>query len=256
MSGVSFFMRIEQGSGGMKIVVVYGAPMSGKTTYVRNAMTEYDLVFDYDALIHAMTSTKYQQHNDNAHTLVMSMRDKMIDHAKQSDNGVLYIVTTFLSYKLMSEVDTHFNTQYKRMDTSLDECKKRIHDSDRPNKEHVMQVIHEWYGKYIYNKNLTDSDELSRKSKALYNSKDWENIKAMAFERDNHLCQICLRKNRNTKANLVHHIIYVKSDYEKALDLDNLMCVCSACHNKIHSKDEKEVFAGEEKQKNVRVIKV
>src|SRR5699024_6529620 len=103
----------------MKIVVVYGAPMSGQTTYVRNAITENDLVFDYDALSHAITSIKYQQHNDNAHTLVISMRDKMIDHAKQSDNGVLYIVTTFLSYKLMSEVDTHFNTQYKRMDTSL-----------------------------------------------------------------------------------------------------------------------------------------
>ncbi|MDK9867046.1 MULTISPECIES: HNH endonuclease [Staphylococcus] len=108
----------------------------------------------------------------------------------------------------------------------------------------------------MYNKGLIDSDEDTAKSKRLYKSKDWMKLRHMALERDNYLCQICLRKNRFTKANLVHHMIYVKSDFEKALDLDNLMCVCSKCHNQIHSRDEKEVFTNEKIKIKVRTIKL
>lgn len=127
----------------MRIVVVYGAPMSGKTTYVNEVMQDTDLVFDYDALTQALTNSQYQQHNDSAHKLVMDIRNKMIDHAKQTTEGTLYMITTYLSYTLQDKIDTHFNTQYKQMDTSLDECKRRLSISDRHNKQHVMQVIHE-----------------------------------------------------------------------------------------------------------------
>lgn len=240
----------------MRIVVVYGAPMSGKTTYVNEVMQDTDLVFDYDALTQALTNSQYQQHNDSAHKLVMDIRNKMVDHAKQTTEGTLYMITTYLSYTLLDKVETHFNTQYKQMDTSLDECKRRLSISDRHNKQHVMQVIHEWYGKYIYNKGLIDSDELTKETKKLYKSKDWHTLRHMALERDNHLCQMCLRKHRYTDAELVHHMIYVKSDFQKALDLDNLMCVCSKCHNRIHAKDEEEVFTTENVERKVRTIKL
>lgn len=48
---------------------------------------------------------------------------------------------------------------------------------------------------------------------------------------------MCLREDIVTDANIVHHIIYVDEDFNKALDLDNLMSVCYSCHNKIHTND-------------------
>lgn len=240
----------------MRIVVVYGAPMSGKTSYVNDAMKDIDLVFDYDALTQALTNSKYQHHNDSAHKPVMEIRNNMIEHAKQMKEGTLYIITTYLSYTLLDKVETHFNTQYKQMVTSLDECKHRLNASDRYNKHHLMQVIHEWYGKYVYNKGLVDNDELTSETKKLYKSKEWQTLRYMALERDNHLCQMCLRKSRYIDADLVHHMIYVKSDFEKALDIDNLMCVCSNCHNRIHGKDEEEVFSKENIERKVRTIKL
>ncbi|WP_422802063.1 HNH endonuclease [Staphylococcus xylosus] len=109
----------------------------------------------------------------------------------------------------------------------------------------------------MYNKGLIDSDELTKKTKDLYKGKDWSNLRVMALDRDNHLCQMCIRKGVFTQADLVHHIIYVKSDFSKALDLDNLMCVCSKCHNKIHSRDEEEVFVEEkDKKSKIRTIKI
>ena len=240
----------------MKVVVVYGPPMSGKTTYVNEVMEHKDLVFSYDALNQVLTNSQYPERNAGTHHLVIDIRNKMITHAKQETEGTLYIITTFLSYSLQDKVGAHFNIQYKQMNTSLEECKRRLNASDRHNKEQLMQVIHEWFGKYVYNKGLTDSDELTKKTKALYKSKAWSKLRVMALDRDNHLCQMCIRKGVYTPANLVHHIIYVKSDFSKSLDLDNLMCVCSKCHNKIHSDDEEKVFVSEKHKKNIRTIKL
>ncbi|WP_371806921.1 HNH endonuclease [Staphylococcus xylosus] len=108
----------------------------------------------------------------------------------------------------------------------------------------------------MYNKGLIDSDELTKKTKDLYKGKDWMKLRTLALNRDNHLCQMCIRNSVFTPADLVHHIIYVKSDFSKALDLDNLMCVCSKCHNKIHSEDEEKVFVNANHNKNIRTIKI
>lgn len=240
----------------MKIVVIYGAPLSGKTTYVQQRMNDEDIVYDYDAIMHAITNNTYQQYKQHVHKIVMDMRDDMITYAKQHDTGTLYVITTFLSYKLQDDLSTHTNVQYIKMNTSLDECKERLRHSTRTDKEDVMQVIHEWYGKYVYNIGLVDSDELTKKTKRLYKGKDWNKLKLMARERDNNLCQMCKRKGKYKYADLVHHLIYVKANFSKALDIDNLMCVCSACHNKIHARDEREVFTGGTIERNIRTIKI
>ncbi|KGJ25373.1 HNH endonuclease [Staphylococcus haemolyticus] len=84
-----------------------------------------------------------------------------------------------------------------------------------------------------------------------YHSKAWEKIRRMALDRDNYLCQRCLSNNKITSAKIVHHITYLDDDFSKALDLDNLMCVCQDCHNKIHANDTDKTS-----MRNVRVMKI
>ncbi|MEX5936929.1 HNH endonuclease [Mammaliicoccus sciuri] len=84
-----------------------------------------------------------------------------------------------------------------------------------------------------------------------YHSSAWRTLRLMALDRDNYLCQMCLKENKFKPAEIVHHIIYVTKDFSKALELDNLMCVCSSCHNKIHANDNQE-----NKNRNVKVIKI
>ncbi|MDT0703917.1 HNH endonuclease signature motif containing protein [Mammaliicoccus sciuri] len=84
-----------------------------------------------------------------------------------------------------------------------------------------------------------------------YHSSAWRTIRQMALERDNHLCQMCLEQNEINDAEIVHHIVYVNEDFEKALDLNNLMCVCSSCHNKIHANDNQK-----NKNRNIKIIKL
>ena len=62
-------------------------------------------------------------------------------------------------------------------------------------------------------------------------------------QRDRFLCQICLRNLYNTihwlnyKTVEVHHIVEINEDYNKRLDNDNLITLCSY-HHKMADKGE------------------
>ena len=73
-----------------------------------------------------------------------------------------------------------------------------------------------------------------RKTEGFYKGMDWRRLRAMAIARDNHLCQWCLKKGELQRAQVVHHIVEVKVDWDKRLDLDNIESLCYACHNRHH----------------------
>nr|WP_224929081.1 HNH endonuclease signature motif containing protein [Bacillus safensis] len=47
--------------------------------------------------------------------------------------------------------------------------------------------------------------------------------------RDNYLCQSCLKQDRVVPAVMVHHIVELKQDWNKRLDLNNLESICNSC---------------------------
>lgn len=69
---------------------------------------------------------------------------------------------------------------------------------------------------------------------AFYKSKEWKQMRALAFERDNGLCQRCLKKGILKVANVVHHIVEVRDDWSLRLVLENLESLCHSCHNGHH----------------------
>ncbi len=84
-----------------------------------------------------------------------------------------------------------------------------------------------------------------------YHSKAWQTLRDIALDRNNYFCQKCLREHIITEAKIVHHFIYADEDFNKALDLDNLMSVCYRCHNKIHANDNDK-----SNLKKIRVLKI
>lgn len=81
----------------------------------------------------------------------------------------------------------------------------------------------------IYNRYGRDS-----KINAFYLSKEWKRVRALAYERDNGLCQRCLKGSVLKRADVVHHIVEVKEDWSLRLTLDNLESLCHSCHNAHH----------------------
>lgn len=72
-------------------------------------------------------------------------------------------------------------------------------------------------------------------------TKDWTE-KAIEIKcRDNYLCQICIRRLYNTLQQYnydklsTHHAIPIREDWDKRLDNDNLITVCSMHHEMCES---------------------
>ena len=69
-----------------------------------------------------------------------------------------------------------------------------------------------------------------------YTSRTWRRKAAEIKMRDNNECQHCKRKGEFNIAECVHHIKELRDFPELALENDNLISLCSKCHNIIHEK--------------------
>ncbi|UTH13304.1 HNH endonuclease [Macrococcus equipercicus] len=106
----------------------------------------------------------------------------------------------------------------------------------------VIKSVHK-----TYNNERVDVDEV-----AFYNTSEWKSVRVAVLQRDFYLCQQCKAQGITTVANTVHHIVELKDDWDKRLDMTNLETVCTACHNKEHVKVKKGL--GTSTQKHVYVV--
>ena len=71
----------------------------------------------------------------------------------------------------------------------------------------------------------------------------WQRKREQIRQRDNNLCQLCLRWMPGTIAQLtydglsVHHAVSLEEDYDRRLDDDNLLTVCGL-HHKMADRGE------------------
>ncbi len=226
----------------MKLVIVYGPPMSGKTTYVNERLTHSDIVYDYDALTAAITCSDYQVYNDNAHDLLLTMRNSMMDYAKWNTEGTMYIITTFLSNTVLNRVKLlEIQAEHVKIGTDISTCLKRLAESSREDKEHIEQVIREWYIKH--NTGPASDRVVSKEAMNFYKSRAWRETREIVLRRDNYECQECKKQGKVTTINPekhksldVDHILELETHPELAHDLDNLVTLCISCHNKKHNR--------------------
>lgn len=81
-----------------------------------------------------------------------------------------------------------------------------------------------------------------------YHSSDWQRLRAAKLSECGYLCEECKAHGVTTIAEDVHHIVPIREDWDRRLDIDNLMAVCVSCHNKIERRggggDKKYTRAG------------
>ncbi len=88
---------------------------------------------------------------------------------------------------------------------------------------------------YICNKCKTYKKDITKASK-FRNTYKWKQMNKQIRVRDKHLCRVCIANlyyttyvyNYNKLE--VHHIISIEQDYDKRLDDDNLITLCSYHH--------------------------
>ena len=79
-----------------------------------------------------------------------------------------------------------------------------------------------------------------------YKLTEWQALRAEVLAEQHNECQVCKAKGKYTPADTVHHIQYVRKHPETALDKTyeykgntyvNLIAICKACHNEVHTEN-------------------
>ena len=83
--------------------------------------------------------------------------------------------------------------------------------------------------------------------RVFYKSGIWRSKRQQILKRDNFECQRCKDQGKFSPAEIVHHIKHLREYPELALDDENLLSVCGACHNILHP--EKNFKANQAKKK-------
>lgn len=84
------------------------------------------------------------------------------------------------------------------------------------------------------------ADMLQKHMKEFYTSPQWKSKRAAILARDGYMCQRCKRYGRQREATTVHHIKHYDEYPELALESDNLISLCEACHNFFHPEKAKK----------------
>lgn len=82
------------------------------------------------------------------------------------------------------------------------------------------------------------SEDSGHGIKQFYRTYIWVKKRQQILERDHYMCQLCKKKGRYTRASTVHHIKHLKEFPELALTDDNLISLCSECHEEVHPEKQ------------------
>lgn len=129
-------------SQGRKVYVVYGAPCSGKSTWVKNNMGNSDIVADIDMIWQALTGQKYYKPNalkSNAFDLYNRLLDMIRTRQGRWDRA--YIITGGAHKGQRERLISDMGAEPVFIDTDKTTCLNRLgDDEDRRN------VAAEWAG--------------------------------------------------------------------------------------------------------------
>lgn len=68
--------------GGQKVYLVYGAPCSGKSTYVNQLARRGDLIVDLDAIYSAISVCQYHEHSNSVKRAAFAVRDTLLEQIR------------------------------------------------------------------------------------------------------------------------------------------------------------------------------
>ncbi len=67
-----------------------------------------------------------------------------------------------------------------------------------------------------------------------YTSAKWKRVRLRVLRRDGYMCRECRKYGKAVEATVVHHKKHADEYPELVYDMDNLISLCHACHEKAH----------------------
>lgn len=133
-----------------QIYLVYGSPMAGKSSFVKEVANVGDLIIDMDNLWQAVSGCDRYIKPNRLKAVVFKLRDTLLDAVRYRlgrwNNA--YIIG---GYPLLSERERLIKELGAReifIDTSKEECLRRLEVDSSKDKEAWTQYINEWWQRF------------------------------------------------------------------------------------------------------------
>lgn len=134
-----------------EVYLVYGAPCSGKSTFVDDNMSAGDLVIDIDSIWQCVSNRPRYEKPGRLKSIVFKVRNELLDCVRYRLGkwNNCYIVG---GYALQSERERTIKELGAReifINTSEEECLRRLENiNDGRDKKEWAQYIRDWFDKY------------------------------------------------------------------------------------------------------------
>ncbi len=134
-----------------QVNIVYGAPGSGKSTYVKEHMKDGDLVVDLDLLKQAISLKSKSEVPDNLLDTAIELRDKLYEliEDKTVDAENIWVIASLPRREQRLELVKRFNANLIYCEATVHECIDRVLlDIERTDKQKQIDIIDSWFANY------------------------------------------------------------------------------------------------------------
>jgi len=135
-----------------QVYLVYGPPLSGKTTFVRQQVMRGDLVVDMDALYSAMTLLPTYDKPDNLFTNVRFIHNQIVDNIKTRYGKWTnaWVIGGYADKYKRERMANDLNAELIFCEASKEECLQRLAmDEQRQYRQAEWQgYIDKWFEQY------------------------------------------------------------------------------------------------------------
>lgn len=134
-----------------EVYLVYGAPLSGKTTWVSDNMNAGDLVIDMDNIWQCISGCNRYVKPNRLKAVAFKVRDSLLDTVKYRYGkwNNAYIIGGYPMRSERERLCKELGAREVFIQVDRDECVNRLNDSDRGllSAEYI-RFIDEWFSKY------------------------------------------------------------------------------------------------------------
>lgn len=132
----------------MNVIIVCGAPASGKTTYVKNHMQLGDFIVDLDVIRNAVSFTNDKRATSNLLPTILEIRThiyRMIAERRIEAKNC-WVIACLPKKKERKELATYLNAEVVFLDVPENVCIKRaLQDPQRTDKEEQIKIITDYF---------------------------------------------------------------------------------------------------------------
>jgi hypothetical protein len=132
-----------------EVYLVYGSPLSGKSSYVESVLDPGDLVIDIDNIWQCVSGQERYVKPNRLKSVVFSVRDNLLEYVKYRRGkwNTAYVIGGYPFEAERNRLLDELGAKPILIDTPQSECLSRLQNSDR-NIDEWTKYINDWWLQY------------------------------------------------------------------------------------------------------------